>query len=328
MKLPLFILLVSVFFTYSSCKKTSVEQIRETSSVEEITPEHLPPNPYDLIDYGQTPVISDPASNSLVGIHSDILQPKCAVPGCHDGHFEPDFRTVQSSYSTLVYHPIIKNNIAEEFKYRVIPGDTINSVLYERITNCCFVNIDDRMPQDNIGVPLPNTDIDNISSWINNGAQDIGGNSAWFPNLPPTINPFFLALDSLTYQTQYQITNNRLDSVSYNSFKLPNNLSVALIFLVEDDSTSISNMQVNELKLSNDPNNFSTAQSYSASYLYLPPPDDSELYIVWLNTGTLQPGIPYYMRYIINDGDQPQNVSFPGQNLPFPYKTFWSFIIQ
>ena len=134
-------------FTITSCKKDEV----------------VPENPFDKIDYGDdTPNPDTLNSITLAGLHRNLFVTKCAVPGCHDGNFEPDFRTVQSSYSTLVYAPIIKNNDANEFTYRVIPYDTANSVLYERITNCCFVNADDRMPQDNIGTGLPQADIDKV----------------------------------------------------------------------------------------------------------------------------------------------------------------------
>ena len=111
------------------------------------TEDNLPINPYDGLDYGNTEIVIDTVSaTSFVKLHRDILGPSCNVMGCHDGSFEPDFRTVESSYNTLVFHPIIKNNLAEDFTYRVVPGDTALSVLHERLTNCCFVNTNDRMP--------------------------------------------------------------------------------------------------------------------------------------------------------------------------------------
>ena len=133
-----------------------------------------PYNPYDDVVY---PVSIEPIDNSeahsLSRTHNEVFEPKCNVLGCHDGSFEPDFRTVQSTYSTLVYHSIIKNNAQEEFTYRVVPGDTANSILWERITNCCFVNENDRMPQDNIGISMPQSAIDQIGAWIMAGAPDI-----------------------------------------------------------------------------------------------------------------------------------------------------------
>ena len=109
-------------------------------------------NPYDGIDYGPgDPKVEDLDPFTITSLHRDIFQARCALPGCHDGRFEPDFRTVQSAYSTLVYHPIIKNNAENQFKYRVVPFDPDLSVLMERLSNCCFVNQDDGMPQTILG---------------------------------------------------------------------------------------------------------------------------------------------------------------------------------
>ena len=112
---------------------------------------------------------------SFLGIHQNILSDDCGMAGCHDGAFEPDFRTIESAYNTLVWHPIIKNNQAGSFKFRVIPFDTAHSVMYERITNCCFVNKDDRMPQQDIGIPLSDEKIAAIGKWIIEGAKNSYG---------------------------------------------------------------------------------------------------------------------------------------------------------
>ncbi len=109
-------------------------------------------------------------------IYEKIFQPSCAIAGCHNGEFEPNFTSLQSSYNTLVYHPVIKNNRKDAFKYRVVPGDTAASVLFERITNCCFVDVNDRMPfYDKDG--LSQEEISLIADWIKNGAKDIFGDS-------------------------------------------------------------------------------------------------------------------------------------------------------
>ena len=51
--------------------------------------------------------------NSIAALHKDIFKPTCANSGCHDGNFEPDFRTIESSYNTLVNQPIVKNDISD-----------------------------------------------------------------------------------------------------------------------------------------------------------------------------------------------------------------------
>ncbi len=95
----------------------------------------VPLNPYDTLQYPENKVPEIAVdSNSFLGIHKYILSKKCAVPACHDGSFEPDYRTVQSAYNTLVYAGVVKNDSAKSFEYRVVPGDTAHSWLHERIT--------------------------------------------------------------------------------------------------------------------------------------------------------------------------------------------------
>jgi len=115
----------------------------------------------------------------FAGLQRDIFKPTCSNSGCHDGTFEPDFRTIESSYNTLVYQPIIKNNPAGQYEYRVVPGDPAASVLINRLT----VDIDGLsgiMPL----VTDPGSDwgvnkqayIDRIRGWIAAGAKDAYGN--------------------------------------------------------------------------------------------------------------------------------------------------------
>lgn len=119
--------------------------------------------------------ILDPAidSSSITGLYKFIFSPKCSVSGCHDGTFEPNFTTIQSSYSTLVYHPINKNNKAKTYKYRVLPYDTGHSVLYARVSQSCFVNPGDQMPQLDEKDKLSNNQIQCVGKWIINGAKNI-----------------------------------------------------------------------------------------------------------------------------------------------------------
>lgn len=110
---------------------------------------------------------------SFNGLHANIFSKTCARSGCHDGNFEPDFRTIESSYNTLVDHPIIKNNPQGAYEVRVKPGNVSQSVLVARLT----MDIDG-----NSGVmPLavdPDSDweekkemyIQNVKDWIQNGA--------------------------------------------------------------------------------------------------------------------------------------------------------------
>ncbi|MFT4753992.1 MAG: hypothetical protein ACI85Q_001548, partial [Salibacteraceae bacterium] len=103
-------------------------------------------------------------------LYSNIFDLNCYSSGCHDGSFEPNFTSMNNAYYTLVYHPVKKNNEEASFTYRVEPGNPKNSLLYERITNCCFLDIDDRMPL--LSKYLSKKEIRLIKKWIEAGAPD------------------------------------------------------------------------------------------------------------------------------------------------------------
>ncbi len=99
--------------------------------------DNSPVNPYDAINRDTTSVtINEPDPNSIVGLHRNIFFPKCANPGCHDGTFEPDFRTIASTYSTLVYQQVNKVTLDSITFYfnRAIPNNTSSSFIIERLT--------------------------------------------------------------------------------------------------------------------------------------------------------------------------------------------------
>ena len=282
-----------------------------------------PANPYNSInrtDTGGSKILVD--TMTITYVHQKVLSTRCALNGCHDGHFEPDYRTPQSAYATLLYAPIVKNDTAGKYKYRVIPYDTLNSVMYIRITNCCFVNNNDRMPQDNIGVPLPDSSIAIVRNWIMHGAKDMFGNIARRPNEPPVVQGFFAI--SNNYQVAY--SNTRLDSIYYYPFLLADSVpSFYAVFQVTDDSTPVRNLQVNTLKLSKKSYDFSNAVSIQATYLAA---NGSEYWLASVPTAQFTPGDTVFMRYYVNDGQHPANTEFPNSTLPYPYLTYYSFIRQ
>jgi hypothetical protein len=240
--------------------------------------------------------------------------------GCHDGSFEPDFRTVESAYNTLVYHTIIKNNLAEDFTYRVVPGDTALSVLHERLTNCCFVNTNDRMPQDNIGNALPEADLDAVTAWILEGAKDITGAIPNEPNNLPNVQYFLVS--NATYDSIY--SENRIGGLFYNPFLMPNNEQVNFIFRVNDDQTLAKDMLLNQLSISEYSDDFSNAIMASAINFE----QTNKVWLLSFNTAMLQIGKTYFMRYTINDGDNPTNTTYPNNQTSFVYKNMWSFTVQ
>lgn len=282
----------------------------------------VPDNPYDDIDRGDTTGNEIPVDSlTITYLHQKVLSVRCALPGCHVGNFEPDFRTPQSSFSTLVYAPVVKNNATNDFKFRVVPFDKQMSVLYHRITDCCFVNNNDIMPQDDIGVGLPDSSRQLIERWINTGARDMFGNVAAQPNNEPVVG--YYAAVSSDFQTTY--SGNRLDSIYYNPFILPLNVGSFYIgVVVEDDITPMSQLQYNKLKISTHADDFSGAAEFTGIYTNA---GGFEGYLVNVSTASLPANDTLFMRYYVTDG-RPQITEFPRNESIMPYKTFYSFIRQ
>ncbi len=283
-------------------------------------PTDVPPNPYDAVDYGNDSTSSYvPDPTSIVGIYENVLQVYCDNPGCHDGTFEPDFRTIQSSWSTMVYHDLNKNTADSAYDYRVLPGNADASMLIYRITQGDASL--QQMPA--TGQTVPPNEVENIRTWINNGALDMFGNPGYLPNSEPIIVGYIAFNDNFTIR--YDEVNNRLDSMIQNPFKVPSNSTVNLVFLVEDDSTAPQNMQVNQLRLSMDMDNFSGAQTVQAFFLTL---GGVSAWVAPVQTGSFSTGDTVFMRYYINDGDQSFNTEFPRDELPEVYKTFSAFYVE
>lgn len=288
-----------------------------------------PHNPYDDVVYITPPAPVDTLqTNSMVWLQKNIFETRCAAPGCHDGNFEPDFRTIESSFATLVYHPIVKNNRDSTFKYRVVPYDTANSVLHERLTNCCFVGTNDRMPQDNIGVPLQQNYIDAITAWILSGAPDMMGQVKTLPNLKPSID-YYLAANA-DYTVDYSTKNNRIDSVNYNPFMVSTGTVINMVLFVSDDNTPLNQLLYNKLRTSYSTDDFSTsAPGYSettATFVNLG--GAGQYWIATLNSSNFAVGSVVYMRYYTEDNAAGPIVEMPSDDKILPYKTYWSFYIR
>ena len=153
----LFISVISLC-TFYACQKDHVNPYDE---------QELPDNSLD-----SNAVNLDPTS--FDGLHANIFSKTCARSGCHDGTFEPDFRTIESSYNTLVNHPIIKNDLSGTYEVRVKPGNPGQSVLVARLT----FDIDGNsgiMPlivdTGSDWVEKKEAYIQNVKDWIQNGAM-------------------------------------------------------------------------------------------------------------------------------------------------------------
>lgn len=279
--------------------------------------EPLPDNPYDNVDYGNdTSDVPPPDPNSIVGIHQNIFQAKCNNPGCHDGTFEPDFRTVQSAYSTLVYHSIVKNTADSAYQFRVWPGDTSKSMLIHRVvTGDAALQ---QMPA--TGDYLTDAELNNIVTWIENGALDMFGNPPILPNNQPRFIGYII-MDSAFVR----IDTARVDDIFYNPVELDNNKSIQMIMLVEDDSTAVEDMESNKLKFSYDMDDFSSATTYPAFYFSLL---GFNVWVVNVNTGDFVTGSNVYFRYYFNDGDHAADEEFPKDTHEDAYKSYCAIYVK
>jgi len=309
----------------NACKKETVRNEPEA-----------PKNPYEGIDYGTNPDLIPIDSASFLGLHTYILSTTCAVSGCHDGAFEPDFRTVQSSYNTLVYHPVVKNDSKETFTYRVVPSDTTLSWLHERITT------DDpvlgRMP---LYDQLTVAEIKAIETWIINGAKDVFGNSPLLPNAQPS------TLGLIAYKGD--TTGIRLDTTRENivsAMKFPQDTIVQIVFGLQDtDEKGKYQLPIgltdNTLKISANPFDFSTASALSLEVRnplaqpFMGPYflDNTNQKVPYyhsysINTNDYPVGQTQYMRIYVRDADHNFSTEIPEDGSQLYFLTLFSFVIE
>ena len=246
MKVVRVFVILSVLF--SACKKE-----------EKVNPYDLPANNAPVPNAPATP--PDPAS--IAGLHQNMFAPTCANSGCHDGTFEPDFRTIESTYNTLVLRPIIKNDPSGSYQYRVLPGNFNNSIVYQRL----IVDIDGQsgiMPlsvdQGSTWIANRAAYIENLKTWINNGARDIFGNSPSQNNLPPQLTGIFITAAGSPVQFPRNIQTSAI--------QVPSGTSGIDIYLAaSDDATSIENLSYLKAKVSAMMNSFDASPEINFSLI-------------------------------------------------------------
>ncbi len=270
-------------------------------------------NPFDGQDLGNSGNNSDTLDPiSIAGLHKQIFSVRCANPLCHDGSFEPDFRTIQSTYNNLVYHEVVKNNAANDFTFRVIPYDTENSWLIERLTTDDVVL--GRMPL--YADPLSDKQLSNIKAWINDGCKDVNGIPAQYPNLMPRV------ITRVALNTDLKRIDTLMSNGPFSPFVLKPNTDVNLAFIVEDDSTSPENLSLNQVKFSYDKEDFTNATSLTATHY------TQNYFLAQFNTDDFNAGVPIYFRYYVKDEHHADPTEFPESGSPIYFKDSYAFIVQ
>ncbi len=204
-----------------------------------------------------------PDPNSFEGLYNNVFKPTCANSGCHDGNFEPDFRTINGAYNTLVYQPVIINNANLSYTYRVVPYNVSASLLHKRLTQMPSTEIGQgRMPWIDTNWfynPTNKNYIQNVINWIGNGAKDMYGNVPTVGNKEPK-----------TMGLQIYPTGNTSNpyprSANDKPIEIPANSVVDIWTYITDDSTSAQNMVVTDIKFSTLPYNFTNATSSQMLY--------------------------------------------------------------
>lgn len=295
-------------------------------------------NPYDTITSTDT-VMTSPTidSTSFLGLHYHIFSKRCNQPACHDGTFEPDFRTVQSAYNSLVFQDVIKNTPNDDFPYRVTPGDASLSMMYKRIAEHQPPNFE-QMPSS--GVPLPDRQIELIKNWINDGAKDIYGNNASQTSTQP--NCYGLAAFLPAFNNQ-RIDTIRVDG-RFTSFYAPVDQNIKIWFLYLDinengDETLGNILTYNKIKFSTNPFDFSNALELSLNMGF------TTIESVFSDIITYQfphyqhidfkpsdygfsTGDVVYIRTYVQDNDHSFPTEIPKDNTPFYLQSYFSMVLQ
>ncbi len=283
--------------------------------------ENPPDNPYDLIERPDTSsLVEEPAANSIVGLHRTIFFPKCANPGCHDGTFEPDFRTIESTFSTLVYQPVNKLTLDSNrfFTYRVIPGRSVDSWLMERLETPTT----EYMPSNS--TRLSAQDIDHVRQWIDAGCPDYNGQLPQRPDLLPNIagyvatDPVFNRIDTA-----------RRDGIVFNPFLVNSGSSMNIFFVAldtadGDQAVDPSAFTVKEIRFSTNKNDFTNATVIPAS-LYVP---NYQSWMVTVPNISWPIGTTVYFRIYVNDGRHASSAEFPRLESLDYYKTYYAFEVH
>lgn len=210
-------------------------------------------NPFDNWTTNQRGAVMDDIAidpNTIEGLHKNIFKPTCANSGCHDGNFEPDFRSIESSYNSLINRSSINTDPQNpQYAKRVVPGDAASSMLLHRLTT--FI------PGSQGVMPLslePTSDwptkknqyLENVKNWINNGAKDQFGNSALSYDFPPQMAGLIAFADG---------SSTPLPHNGYNPIEIPAGTStIKLMVAYTDDKTPINQFGITTLNYSLNPN--------------------------------------------------------------------------
>ncbi|MBC7413105.1 MAG: hypothetical protein H7331_11715 [Bacteroidia bacterium] len=283
--------------------------------------EELPTNPFAESNTATSTKTTEVAlTPDFKSIYTKIFQPKCGNQSCHDGHFEPDFRTIESAYATMVYQPVIKHTLDGRYKMRVIPGNIDSSWLYNRVVTADAQL--GRMPL--YKNQLATDELNAIKTWISNGAKDQYNQPAREPNSEPQVQ-YYAASDTNNNVINRVDTNRVAGSAS--PFIVHTGKQLTLYVIFSDDHTPINQLQNVRMKLSQNIDGFSTTVTQTITGTYSPIPW-FDGFIFTVNTSSLPANKTLYFRFYANDGTTTTDTEFPITNMWPWWKNYASLIVK
>lgn len=289
------------------------------------------PNPYDELERrSSNPAVENIPQDNFAWIHQKILRPSCAVSGCHDGTFEPEFRSIGGAYNSLVFHPTIANTPQGGFTYRVVPGDVNGSFLHERMT--VFVpNTSGIMPlelTENSDWPA-NGDAYRavINNWIANGAKDMFDNSPTQGDLEPQVTGV-LAFALGTTSNPFP----RGDGEGVQPIEV-SGPTIDLWFAFSDDGVASSDLMYNKAKVATSMNGFgSVPELEMITSNTLSGPDFGNVtttytHKVQLPIGNYAQGTVLFVRVYVDDGAHMGPTEIPDDGTAPPMLNYFTLRI-
>ena len=288
-------------------------------------------NPYDeLAHTSPNPSAENLPQDNFAWLHQRVFRPTCANSGCHDGHFEPDFRTIASAYNSLVYAPVINNDPQETFTYRVLPGNANLSFLHERLTE--FVpNTSGIMPLETVGTDWPTNQaayIAAITQWIQSGAKDMFGASPSLGNREPQVTGMLAFTPGSTSNPFPRGTDPGIQPIEVTGG------SIDLWFAFSDDSTSSQSLSYNKVKVSTVLGGFALVPEQAlTTNSTLNGPDFGNstttfTHVATLDLSTYAPGALLFVRAYVNDGDHADNTEVPNDGTTSPMLDYFTILVN
>lgn len=286
------------------------------------------PNPYDALERGSpNPTVDAIPQDNFAWIHQRILRPNCALSGCHDGSFEPEFRSIGSAYNSLVFHPVVANDPEESFTYRVLPGDVQASFLHERL-NVFVPNTSGIMPlglSENSSWPA-NRDAYKavIDDWIATGAKDMFGRSPGQGNLQPQVTGI-LAFTGGSSSNPFP----RGEGEGVQPIEVAG-ATIDLWFAFADDTTPISALTHNKVKVAVAGSAFEAVPALdlqTGSAITGPDLSNSTTtftHRIQLQLATHAPGTTLFVRVYVQDADHDTPTEIPDDGTTAPMSNYFT----